>query len=137
MRALPLLLPLLLLASASCDLFGSEDDGDGLPDGRLVFSALDTTVQRTLLYAIDLDGSDFTPLSFPTDSTTIENETRSLRGSAFRPRWSPDGARIAYEEVQGPDESHIVIMDADGRGKRDLTPAGGYAVEPKWGRRNG
>ena len=133
MRRLPLLLPFLLCLLASCDLLGGEDDRDDLPEGRLVFSALDTTVQRVLLYAIDLDGSNLTLLSFPTDSTTIEDGTWSLRGRGYRPRWSPDGSRIAYEEVQGPDESHIVVMDADGSSKHDLTYVGGYAVNPEWG----
>ena len=130
MRPLPLLL--LLLTLASCDLLGGED-GDDLPEGHLVFSVLDTTVQRTLLYAIDLDGSHLTPLSFLTDSTFNPDGKPTPRGGGYRPRWSPDGARIAYEEVQGPDESHIVVMDADGGGKRNLTYVGGYAINPEWG----
>ena len=132
MRRLPLLL-LLLLTLASCDLLGGEEDHDDLPEGRLAFSVLDTTVQRTLLYAVDLDGSRLTLLSFPTDSTLNSNGKPTPRGGGYRPRWSPDGAHIAYEEIQGPDESHIVLMDADGGSKHNLTRLGGYAINPEWG----
>jgi Tol biopolymer transport system component len=45
--------------------------------------------------------------------------------------WSPDGLRIAYElDRHGQDK--IVLMNADGSGKRDLTSRTGYESNPVW-----
>ena len=70
------------------------------------------------LWRADEDGSGLRRL---TDTT--ENEA-----SAGEPAWSPDGARIAYTlgggTVNLPAATQIWLMNADGTGRRPLTPGG-------------
>ena len=50
-----------------------------------------------------------------------------------QPSWSPDGKRIAFTNYPFCDEcSQICTMNADGSGKRCLTPASGRAESPAW-----
>jgi TolB protein len=48
--------------------------------------------------------------------------------------WSPDGRRIAYaaRSINGPSLSRIYVMNADGSGKRALTPDTLGADTPAW-----
>lgn len=132
---LPLFLTLYVLAApslAGCDLFGPEDDER--PQGRVVFTKFDTTTQMSFVYAMNTDGSDLTQLSFKDEPFVFPgtNDTLPSFGSAYSPRWSSDGKHIAYEASFGFDESHIVLMNADGSEKRNLTPPRGYAIGPEW-----
>lgn len=43
------------------------------------------------------------------------------------PQWSPDGTRIAWSR-----QGTIYVMNADGSGKRRLSPAGANARAPRW-----
>jgi Tol biopolymer transport system component len=61
----------------------------------------------------------------------------SPRGAlALDPDWSPDGTRLVYTEarlVRGQADDRLVIVDADGTGRRALTPYGGRnEINPKW-----
>ena len=47
------------------------------------------------------------------------------------PAWSPDGAWIAYIEVQG-EFSHVWVMDADGNEARQLTFGDFWEQSPTW-----
>ena len=44
-------------------------------------------------------------------------------GDAFRPDWSPDGRRIAFQ-LESDESSDIMIMNRNGSNMRDLTPSG-------------
>jgi hypothetical protein len=76
-------------------------DGSLSPDGKtLVFE------QDGRMYLLDVDSGALTAITPP-----------GVAGS--RPRWSPDGARIAMNQFLEND--HIVVMDADGSNLRRVT----------------
>ncbi len=53
------------------------------------------------------------------------------RGADVAPAWSPGGAAIAFAR-RGDGEDGILLVRADGRGLRRLTPSGGFADRPVW-----
>jgi tol-pal system beta propeller repeat protein TolB len=57
-------------------------------------------------------------------------ERRLTNGQDYRPSWSPDGERIAFQRFDG-DGSDLYLMDADGLRVRALTRRGGY-YHPAW-----
>lgn len=57
-------------------------------------------------------------------------ERRLTRGEDYRPSWSPDGKRIAFQRFDGGG-SDLYVMDADGSRVRALTRRGGY-YHPAW-----
>ena len=83
---------------------------DGLPDpaGRIVFGRLtrvdDIRDQLVSLYAIDPDGSDLVQL---------------LDCEVGRPRFSPDGSRLAFGIAMDDGTMQIATMAADGSDLRD------------------
>jgi Tol biopolymer transport system component len=96
---------------------------DGLPDpaGRIVFGRLtrvdDIRDQLVSLYAIDPDGSDLVPL---------------LDCEVGRPRFSPDGSRLAFGIALDDGTMQIATMAADGSDLTVLTSTDGYADTPDW-----
>ncbi len=95
---------------------------DGLPDpeGRIAFGMITaddvTLLQRVSLYAIDPDGSDL---------------ARLLDCEVARPRFSPDGQRLAFGIVVNDRTFRVATMDADGTDLRILAP-GPWAEMPDW-----
>jgi Tol biopolymer transport system component len=70
------------------------------------------------------------------DGTGDTAITASNRRS-IDPDWSPDGTRITYAEsrLKGPNrtENRVMVMNADGSGRRALTAYGGAdEINPKW-----
>ena len=102
--------------------------------GKIVFVVLDTGTYRSNIYQMDLKGENVKQLTFANEilDTTDFPSAGRIRGSASEPRWSPDGKKIVYSESQGPDESHIVIMNEDGSSKKTLTNVGAYCIRPRW-----
>jgi Tol biopolymer transport system component len=68
------------------------------------------------IYIMDADGSNIRKLT--------------SNGNNFRPSWSPDGTKIAFER-RGENDSQIFIMDADGTNIVQLTQIG-YNFGPVW-----
>jgi TolB protein len=91
--------------------------------GRIVYSSVEGD-----LWIVAADGSHRRQL------------THSGQGIDYSPTWSPDGMRIAFrttrgESPAGVDPSNIFIINADGSGERQLTPARGAAAGglfPAW-----
>jgi TolB protein len=52
-------------------------------------------------------------------------------GKNYRPRWSPDGTRIAYVHEASPTSRDIWVMNADGTGKSRVTRLGSV-TGPTW-----
>src|SRR4051794_27479113 len=76
------------------------------------------------LYTMKPDGSDLRRLTH-----------RTL--FSFDPDWSPDGTKIVYGEGKQVSrdtfQNRIAVMNADGTGRRVLTPFGGPdEINPKW-----
>lgn len=119
------------------------------PDGRwIAFFRWSESASETGLYVIHPDGSDAHLLaaagdafSWAPDSRRIAVLTgdglevasvdggglRRLAGNAYRPRWSPNGRWIAYEEDRGPTRA-IVVIDVDELTKTVV----GDGLEPAW-----
>ena len=82
------------------------------PDGtRIAFSTVRFDVLNSEIYVMDADG---------------ENEINLTRHKLddIVPSWSPDGSRIAFVGARGGalnDPFHILVMNADGNGRRNLT----------------
>ena len=75
------------------------------------------------VHVSNLDGSGAQPVS-PRNVYAVD------------PDWSPDGTRLVYTEarlVRGRVDDRLAIVNADGSGRRALTPYGGRdEINPKW-----
>ncbi len=102
---------------------GVGHPGDGVTDpaGRIVFGRIirvdDVKGQIVSLHAIDADGSDVVQL---------------LNCETARPRFSPDGSRLAFAIVMYDGSFQVATMAADGSDLRILTHTPGYAETPDW-----
>jgi Tol biopolymer transport system component len=94
--------------------------------GQIVFASTRSGIPQ--LYLVNADGTDLTQL------TIMEN-------GACQPSWSPDGSQLVfispclgradfYETIYN--ESSLYIINADGTGLKQLTPAPGSDFEPAW-----
>ena len=82
------------------------------PDGkRIVFSSFRLDVGNSEIYAMDADGNN--------EINLTQHEMHDLV-----PSWSPDGSKIAFVSAHNLgafDARHIFVMNADGKGRRNLT----------------
>jgi Tol biopolymer transport system component len=92
-------------------------------NGRIAFDS-DRDGPDVDIWTINPDGSD--PLNLTADST----------GDDVLAAWSPDGERVAFtrdaDGLQGPDDSEIWLMRADGSGQKQITDNAEYDLEPAW-----
>jgi dipeptidyl aminopeptidase/acylaminoacyl peptidase len=70
-------------------------------------------------------------------AATLSVEDYATMPQVGSPRWSPDGARIAYVVIQADlgrsvYDSDLWIVDADGKNDRRLTFANGVDFRPRW-----
>ena len=91
------------------------------PDGKtiaFVIGDVDMTANRTInqIYTIPSDQPNSIPKQYTTGTS-----------SSSAPRWSPDGRTIAF--IKG---GQVWLMDADGRGERQLTKISSGAANPVW-----
>ena len=85
-------------------------DTGSVPSGRLAVT-YHTAAGWSYVYSVRPDGTGLTQL-------TPDGEW------AVAPKWSPDGARIAYERDGNDDVAGIWIMRADGSGPARVAPRG-------------
>ena len=97
---------------------------DGVPDpeGRIVFGPVergDEILGQLIspLVTMDADGSDLVQI--------FDCEVE-------RPRFSPDGSRIAFSLAMDDDSWQVATIAADGSDLRILTSTTGYAQTPDW-----
>jgi len=94
--------------------------------GQIVFASSRSVVPQ--LYLVNADGTNLTQL------TNMDN-------GACQPSWSPDGMQLVFispclgrgdifETIYN--ESSLYIINADGTGLKQLTPAPGSDFEPAW-----
>ena len=91
------------------------------PDGKMIAFVSNRNKGRNQIWVIHAEGRNPVRL---TDG-----------GSDSYPDWSPDGRKIAYAANHVPEDHDlapggIVVMDADGKGKRLLKNQGG--IHPSW-----
>jgi Tol biopolymer transport system component len=94
---------------------GLEADPAISPDGKLVAYARGP-VGETKIYVQQVSGGRAVPL------------TADFPGFHFRPRWSPDGSRIAFTAVV-EDRVEIDVVTALGGAPRRITD---WGIEPTW-----
>jgi TolB protein len=97
---------------------------DGVPDptGRIVFGPVhrfDEILGQLIspLFIMDADGSDL---------------VKVFDCAVERPRFSPDGSRIAFSLAMDDDTWQVATIAADGSDLRILTSTMGYAQTPDW-----
>jgi Tol biopolymer transport system component len=82
------------------------------PDGkRIAFSSFRLDVGNSEIYTMDADGNN--------EINLTQHEMHDLV-----PSWSPDGRKIAFvsaHHLGAFDARHIFVMNADGKGRRNLT----------------
>lgn len=84
------------------------------PDGTMV-AFVSLRDGNSQVYRMRADGSEQTPLT-------------SVDGNAWGMAWAPGGREVAYTVTPPSSSSQIWIAGADGRGKRLLTPDGGWGA---------
>ncbi|GAB4505771.1 MAG: hypothetical protein Fur0043_27690 [Anaerolineales bacterium] len=116
---------------------------DVSPDGtRLAFSWNKTGQWE--LYELPLSASasprpaSFKSASPPFNGQSItsplpEGEGSGVRAAKFAPKYSPDGARLAYAvDFDGSENFHLFVHDFDTGADADLTPGIGFALQPNF-----
>lgn len=89
------------------------------PDGqRLVFQSATSTTAN--VWAINVDGSDLTQLTFDTKTADLT------------PSYSPDGSKIIYSHVYPSGTRDLYTMNPDGTDQRRLSHRPGNERFPHW-----
>jgi Tol biopolymer transport system component len=118
------------LVRVTTTLPGGFDDGYGYsPDrSRILFAQFDSTDHSTLL-AVKPDGSDPIQLS-PSALSVIDLGFFDRVGAD----WSPDGSQVAFAAVSSTRQFNpgLFVVNADGTGLREITPAGLGALSAQW-----
>ena len=94
--------------------------------GQIVFASTRSGIPQ--LYLVNADGTDLTQLTI-------------MEKGACQPSWSPDGSQLVFispclgradflETIYN--ESSLYVINADGSGLKQLTPAPGSDFEPAW-----
>jgi eukaryotic-like serine/threonine-protein kinase len=94
--------------------------------GQIVFASTRSGIPQ--LYLVNADGTDLTQLTI-------------MEKGACQPSWSPDGTQLVFispcvgrgdlfETIYN--ESSLYLINADGTGLKQLTPAPGSDFEPAW-----
>jgi eukaryotic-like serine/threonine-protein kinase len=94
--------------------------------GQIVFASTRSSIPQ--LYLVNADGTDLTQLTI-------------MEKGACQPSWSPDGSQLVFispclgradffETIYN--ESSLYIINSDGTGLKQLTPAPGSDFEPAW-----
>ena len=121
------------LVSTDCDgVEGScwAEDPAYSPDGGRIAYVLTTKGKSSTIAIRDLASGRVTTLAGTSVPTSV--------GWDAQPDWSPDGTRIVYHRnTQGPSDPKptagvVEIVNADGTGLRQLTPAGRNAFDADW-----
>jgi Tol biopolymer transport system component len=151
--ALAALGPRVLFIGSNFQLYRANADGTG--QTRLPFTDRFVTgpQSKTEVNAVSVapDGQHIaaivtvqsSPSSAPTTALVLTNrdgsgDTRILAqgltvGELTSPAWSPDSRQIAFVQlVESDDRYHIVVVNADGTGRRQLTSGTTNDIEPQW-----
>jgi Tol biopolymer transport system component len=123
---------------------GAEEP-DWSPDGtRIVFSS--AAGHSQFAYVVRPDGTGLRKIVHSAHNhSTHKDDPRRVDARTLRPRWSPDGRRIAFFSDARPCTSHHVngcqrgadrlsafVMNADGSGARRLTRSPRAESSPSW-----
>jgi Tol biopolymer transport system component len=110
-----------LWAAGSGGEGGPTFDPAWSPDGQMIafvgFAGLTAGLGKAI-YVVKADGS------------RLRNLTPKPVGSYADPAWSPDGRKLAFVNRDG--NSEVYVMNANGRGQRNLTRDPAYDADPAW-----
>jgi Tol biopolymer transport system component len=133
---------ILALAASACQSHSKDNGAPAASSGR----GTSPTRQREIAPATGLTGR-IVYASVQGDLWVVEADgshrrrlTDSGEGVDSSPTWSPNGRRVAFRTSRGQsppgvDPSNIFVINADGSGERQLTPARGAAAGglfPAW-----
>ncbi len=137
-RAFVALSVIALLFLQTCKDKGNPVNGQGSPQGKVVFAMIDSTIGPGGIYTMNLDGTNLRAVAKPGDTVRfpqgptgdiyILNEYWPL----FYPRWSPDGKKIVSELMWAFEGYVIMLMNADGTNKHVLSKVRSAALQPQW-----
>jgi Tol biopolymer transport system component len=80
----------------------------------------------------ELAFTDWNGLGLVDAATGLTDRPVRFPGTYRVPAWSPDGSRLAFESNLSGSGTQIYVMDADGRGLRQLTDQPTDSREPVW-----
>ncbi len=117
------------VAQASAEASSSDTEASALADAaeaalaaRRPIAFVSTRAGHAQIYTMNADGSE---------ATRLTNEPRDT----YYPAWSPDGARLAYYAHLSWQAWALVVIDADGSNRRQITESTGCstcAMGPYW-----
>ena len=132
--------PEIVLWCPSTDIWAVNADGPG--ERKLAGDAMQPSWSRDGRRLLFQDFEPYTPSTARTlkvaraDGSSVHTIFRGAMEQAFRspPAWSPDGKRIAFGTTTPALEHRVVVVNADGTGRRRLS-AGLYAAWAPGGKR--
>tara|TARA_Y100000817_G_scaffold294564_1_gene268568 strand:+ start:354 stop:1253 length:900 start_codon:yes stop_codon:yes gene_type:complete len=120
------------------DLRGGASNGPAWsPDGtKIAFATLrhydDDGCERCIeIYSMNIDGSGLTRLTDSSSLSLIPFVITEVNRQQKKPRWSPDGTKIAFESYR-TNKWEIYVMDADGSNQTQITTYAGETYLGDW-----